>query len=119
MMVCIKRIYDETSDDDGIRLLVDRLWPRGISKERARLDHWWKEVAPTTELRKWFNHEEAKWPEFRKRYLAELEGKSDEVVSFLESLDLTKKLVLLYGAKDENHNQAVVLKEFILNYYSK
>ncbi len=119
MEIITQRIYMDIIDNDGIRVLVDRIWPRGISKKQARLDHWWKELAPGTELRKWFNHDEAKWQEFKKRYLVELESKTKVIVSLLEDLDYSKKIILLYGAKDENHNQAVVLKEYILNYYSK
>tara|TARA_R110000850_G_scaffold24110_3_gene70957 strand:- start:1451 stop:1810 length:360 start_codon:yes stop_codon:yes gene_type:complete len=119
MEIVLQRIYAETTENEGTRILVDRIWPRGISKEQARLDHWWKEFAPGTELRKWFNHDEAKWQEFKKRYLVELQSKKKVIASLLEDLDFSKKLILLYGAKDENHNQAVVLKEYILNYYSK
>lgn len=119
MKISIQRIYADSSKNDGTRVLVDRIWPRGISKEDADLDYWWKDVAPSTELRKWFNHEEAKWPEFKERYLIELEDRKEAVVSFLESLDLRKTVILLYGAKDKNHNQAVVLKEYLLEVYSK
>ncbi len=118
MNIIIKRIYDDKNSDDGIRILVDRLWPRGISKEEARLDEWWKEMAPSTDLRKWFDHEVDKWPEFKKRYKKELEEIKSLVSEKMDGLDLRKSIVLLYGAKDEEHNQAVVLKEYLEKNFS-
>lgn len=108
----IKRIYEEPSKDDGIRILVDRLWARGISKEEARLDYWYKNIAPDTGLRKWFNHEPEKFKEFSRRYKTELDCKIDEIK---EIVNLLKKnnVTLLYGAKDTKINHAVVLKDFI------
>jgi uncharacterized protein YeaO (DUF488 family) len=110
-MIKIKRIYD-AEDEEGYRVLVDRLWPRGVSKEKANLDEWMKEVAPSDELRKWFNHEPSKWKSFKKKYLDELDDKQDLVQ---ELLDNAKKgdLLLLYAAKDEEHNNAVVLQELL------
>ena len=110
-MIKIKRIYD-AEDEEGYRVLVDRLWPRGVSKEKANLDEWMKEVAPSDELRKWFNHEPSKWKSFKKKYLDELDDKQDLVQ---ELLDNAKKgdLLLLYAAKDEAHNNAVVLQELL------
>jgi uncharacterized protein YeaO (DUF488 family) len=110
-MIKIKRIYD-AEDEEGYRVLVDRLWPRGVSKEKANLDEWMKEVAPSDELRKWFNHEPSKWKSFKKKYMDELDDKQDLVQ---ELLDNAKKgdLLLLYAAKDEEHNNAVVLQELL------
>ncbi|MBK5210620.1 MAG: DUF488 domain-containing protein [Flavobacteriaceae bacterium] len=112
--IYIKRIYDEPSDKDGYRVLVDRLWPRGISKKDANLDEWNKEIAPSTELRKWFSHREAYFEEFEKRYRAELEAKQEEL-SRLKDLAKTNTVTLLYGAKNTKINQAVVLRNLLLN----
>ncbi len=109
----IKRIYEDSDDEDGTRVLVDRLWPRGVSKEDAKLDEWWKEVAPSDELRKWFDHLTDKWPDFKKKYRAELKGQKDEIHDFMKKIDKRKRMTLLYGAKDEEHNQAVVLKSYL------
>ena len=111
-MITIKRVYEPTSPDDGYRVLVDRLWPRGLSKENAHIDEWLKEVAPTNELRKWFNHDPAKWEEFRTRYQKELAANpaADELVTLVKK---HPHLTLLYGAHDTEHNQAVVLKDFL------
>ncbi len=110
MPIKIQRIYDDRKDD-GYRVLVDRLWPRGISKEKANLDDWWKELAPSNDLRKWFNHDEKHWAEFRKKYLAELKENKAKIKELLRGAG--KDIVLLYGAKDEKYNQAVVLKEYL------
>ncbi len=112
MTVRIKRIYEDPEEADGFRILVDRIWPRGVSKERAKLDVWLKEVAPTTELRTWFHHEEPKWPEFRKRYQAELE--TNPALAELRKLIADHDPVtLLYSAHDEAENQAVVLRDYL------
>ena len=111
----LERIYTKPADLDGYRILVDRLWPRGISKVNAHLDDWDKEMGPTTELRKWFNHEPAKYPEFQKRYLTEIDANpmtTEFVKKVAEQLKQTN-VILLYGAKDEQHNQAVVLKTYL------
>jgi len=111
----LERIYTKPADLDGYRILVDRLWPRGISKVNAHLDDWDKEMGPTTELRKWFNHEPAKYPEFQKRYLAEIDANpmtAEFVKKVAEQLKQTN-VILLYGAKDEQHNQAVVLMAYL------
>ncbi len=112
----VKRIYEPPAKGDGVRVLVDRVWPRGVSKEKARLDAWLKEVAPSAALRKWFDHDPAKWDEFRRRYSAELGGKSGrEALEALFELSRGKKVVaLLFGAKDVEHNQAVALREYLL-----
>lgn len=109
-----KRIYDEPADDDGYRVLVDRLWPRGVSKEDAQLDEWLKEIAPSTELRKWFDHDPDKFDEFKKRYEAELAEK-EEVLYLVEKAS-QQPVILLYAAKDETHNHAVVLKKILKNH---
>jgi uncharacterized protein YeaO (DUF488 family) len=113
MTINIKRVYAQPDKSDGIRILVDRLWPRGLTKEKAAADLWLKEIAPSTELRKWFGHEPAKWPAFKKRYQAELTHNEAQVALLKEQLK-TGPVTLLYGAKDEEHNEAVVLKEFML-----
>lgn len=112
----IKRIYEDASKNDGFRVLVDRVWPRGVSKEDAKLDEWMKEIAPSTELRKWFNHKEERFNEFSKKYKKELEKHSDLVEELLNKAK-KKCLTLVYGAKEENHNQAVVLKKHLENYH--
>lgn len=114
MEIQIKRIYEDAAKDDGTRILVDRIWPRGVSKDDAHLDGWMKEIAPSTELRKWFGHKEELFPEFSKKYETELKNKPELVKELLDMAD-KKLLTLLYGAKDETHNQAVVLKNFLLN----
>ncbi|HXX57361.1 MAG TPA: DUF488 domain-containing protein [Thermodesulfovibrionales bacterium] len=111
-MVKIKRIYDPASPDDGKRILVDRLWPRGIKKEEAGIDEWMKEIAPSGELRKWFGHDPSKWEEFRKKYRGELKGKT-EFVEKLAAMAKKGKITLLFSAKDREHNNAVVIKEAI------
>jgi uncharacterized protein YeaO (DUF488 family) len=108
----LKRIYDPPASSDGFRVLVDRIWPRGVSKEAAALDLWMKDVAPSAELRKWFNHDPDRWKEFRERYRAELRQHATEIGE-LRSKAAKGKLTLLFGAKDEEHNQAVVLKEVL------
>lgn len=113
MKLYIKRIYETPSDDDGARILIDRLWPRGISKDKARLTLWLKEIAPSDELRHWFNHEAAKWDEFRRRYREELDANPRAVKDFFEAAKEADKITLLYGARDEEHNQAVVLREYL------
>ena len=109
----IKRVYEKPEREDGFRILVDRLWPRGFTKERAAVDLWLKEVAPTTELRKWFSHDPAKWTEFKKRYLHELK-ENKEVVSLLKEQIKNSDVTLVYAAKDEEHNEALVLRSFLI-----
>lgn len=111
-MIRVKRIYEEPSDQDGFRILVDRLWPRGLRKSEARLDLWMKEIAPENRLRRWFSHDPEKWEEFRKCYLKELEQKEEYVQELLDKARDTD-LTLLYAAKDEIFNNATVLKEYI------
>lgn len=107
-MIKIQRAYDH-EEIVGYRVLVDRLWPRGIKKDNLKLDTWEKELAPSTELRKWFDHDPAKWTEFKQKYQAELKDKT----AILEKLKQHKNLVLIYGAKDEMHNNAVVLQDIL------
>ncbi|MDT8410144.1 MAG: DUF488 domain-containing protein [Wenzhouxiangellaceae bacterium] len=108
----IKRIYDEPSSDDGLRVLVDGIWPRGISKEDARLDDWCKTVAPSSELRKWFDHDPERWDEFVRRYRKELR-ESSEPLQQLTEMAQDETLTLLFGARDRRYNQARVLKEVL------
>ena len=110
-MIRVKRIYEDPSRDDGVRVLVDRLWPRGLSREKAKVDLWLKEIAPSDTLRKWFGHDETKWTQFEERYFAELDEKGEilERVSRMSK----KRVTLLYGARDEKHNNAVALKEYL------
>jgi uncharacterized protein YeaO (DUF488 family) len=112
MRISIKRIYADPARSDGLRILVDRVWPRGVSRDAAAIDLWLKEVAPSTELRKWFDHDPKKWVEFRKRYKAELKASPDHVQALLDHAR-RGPLTLVYSARDEQHNQAVVLKEYL------
>ena len=108
-MIEIKRVYERPAKADGWRVLVDRLWPRGMKKEAARVDVWMKDVAPSTALRKWFGHEPEKWSEFQKRYRRELERKTELLAELKKMAKEHGTLTLLYGAKDEEHNDAVAL----------
>lgn len=110
----IERIYEPTALDGSYRVLVDRLWPRGISKERAALDEWNKEIAPTDELRKWFNHGPEKFPEFSRRYMKELDN-NPAAAEAKNNWSKQSAVTLLYGAKDTEHNQAIVLKKWLEN----
>ena len=110
MKIKIKRVYAQPSAEDGKRILIDRLWPRGLTKEKARVDLWLKEIAPSTELRKWFAHDPDKWDEFKKRYLKELKANSQAVEVLKQELS-KGKVTLVYGAKDEEHNDAVVIQD--------
>jgi uncharacterized protein YeaO (DUF488 family) len=112
MSLHLKRAYDTPSSDDGFRILVDRLWPRGLTKEKAAIDLWLREIAPSHELRKWFHHEPDKWPEFRERYIAELSGKP-ELIAEIADRAQAGVVTLVFSARDEEHNQAVVLREYI------
>ena len=110
MNIKIKRVYEPRDKDDGLRILVDRLWPRGLTKEKASVDLWLKDIAPSTDLRKWFGHDPSKWQEFKKRYLKELKGNSEQVQLLKQEVD-KGTVTLVYGAKDEEHNEALVLQE--------
>jgi uncharacterized protein YeaO (DUF488 family) len=109
----LKRAYEPAEPDDGMRILVDRLWPRGVSKAKAALDDWIKEIAPSTELRKWFGHDPARWTEFQRRYRAELRGQSD-ALDRIRDLARLGVVTLVYSAHDEQHNDAVVLRNVLL-----
>ncbi|HLO25570.1 MAG TPA: DUF488 domain-containing protein [Geobacteraceae bacterium] len=111
-MIKIKRIYDPPAPGDGRRILVDRLWPRGLSKDEARLDEWLKEIAPSDDLRKWFGHDPDRWEEFRKRYREELNS-NGELLKLLRTEGGKGTVTLLFAAKDAEHNNAVVLKEML------
>jgi uncharacterized protein YeaO (DUF488 family) len=113
-MFKLKRVYEAPVPEDGFRVLVERLWPRGISKQRARLDLWLKDAAPTTELRQWFNHDPAKWKAFQKRYATELKA-NRETVRILKDKAKEETVTLVYAAHDEEHNGALVLKRFLEN----
>lgn len=112
MNLKIKRVYEPSDKNDGTRILVDRLWPRGLTKAKAGVDIWLKELAPSAELRKWFGHDPDKWTEFKKRYRVEL-AENDEQLARLREEIKKGTVTLLYGAKDEEHNDAVVLIEFL------
>src|SRR5690625_1957182 len=112
MSVKIKRVYEGSEKGDGFRVLVDRVWPRGMTKEKANIDLWLKEIAPSTELRKWFGHDPEKWSEFKKRYKKELK-ENKEALNQVNQQIKKGKVTLVYGAKDEEHNQAVVLQEYL------
>lgn len=112
-MIILKRVYEDAAESDGFRVLVDRLWPRGVSKEKAHVDLWLKDVAPSDSLRKWFNHDPQKWEAFRKKYKEELHEKSDLIEQLKRLEKEHKKITLLFGAKDSEHNQAVVLAELL------
>src|SRR5580704_2139628 len=112
MKVAIKRVYEEPKDTDGTRILVDRLWPRGLTKEKARVDLWLKEIAPSNDLRKWFAHDPAKWPEFKARYKAELKHLAPQL-ALLKQAVARGPSTLLYGARDTEHNEAVVLLDLL------
>ncbi len=111
-MIQIKRVYDEVAESDGSRILVDRLWPRGLSKDKAKVEVWLKDIAPSDELRKWFGHDPEKWNEFKHRYFEELKDKKELVGVIIEKSQIGT-VTLLYGAKDEKYNNAVALKGFI------
>jgi uncharacterized protein YeaO (DUF488 family) len=110
--VRLKRAYDPPAAEDGVRILVDRLWPRGLRKADAAIDHWLKEAAPSTELRRWFGHEPSRWNEFRRRYRAELSGKP-AVVEELKQIARKGPVTLIFAARDEARNEAVVLRDLL------
>jgi uncharacterized protein YeaO (DUF488 family) len=111
-MIQLKRVYDSPRKTDGVRVLVDRLWPRGLAKDRAAVKLWLKDLAPSPELRKWFGHDPAKWKQFQTRYRKELRAKKTDL-QLLQQMSKEHTVTLLYGAKDQSHNQAVVLKRVL------
>ncbi len=112
LTVRLKRVYEEPTKSDGTRILVDRLWPRGLTKEKAQVDLWLKEVAPSNELRKWFAHDRARWPEFKTRYKAELKQNTAQL-ALLKQATAKSPVTLLYAARDTEHNEAVVLLDLL------
>lgn len=116
--ILVKRIYEPAAKSDGFRVLVDRLWPRGITKADAKLDLWLRDIGPSTALRKWFNHDPARWKEFCRRYHAELNDQKELVVK-LKGQAKKRTVTLLYSAKDDQHNQAVALRSFLVRRLDK
>jgi uncharacterized protein YeaO (DUF488 family) len=112
MRIACKRAYEHPAPHDGFRILVDRLWPRGLSKEKAHIDLWLKDIAPSTELRNWFGHDPAKWLEFQQRYRAELKH-NEQLLATIRAQARKTPVTLVYGAKDEQHNDAIVLLEIL------
>jgi uncharacterized protein YeaO (DUF488 family) len=112
VVIQFKRAYEPPAPDDGCRILVDRLWPRAVSKDAAQIDLWLKELAPSAELRKWFGHDPCKWAEFRMRYFRELDERPDAVAQ-LRAIIRKGPVTLVYGARDQEHNDAVALKEYL------
>ena len=112
MSLTIKRIYEPAAPKDGFRILIDRIWPRGLSKASASVDLWLKTLAPSTELRQWFGHDPEKWVQFRQRYFAELDGQAEAVDQVLK-MAKRRRVTLLYGAKDTLHNNAIALMEYL------
>ncbi len=111
-MIRVKRVYDQHDKNDGLRILVDRLWPRGLSKDKARIDLWLKDIAPSDALRKWFGHEPKRWPAFKERYFKEFEKKLEQVTLIVQKVK-GGRVTLLYGTKEERFNNAVALKEYL------
>jgi uncharacterized protein YeaO (DUF488 family) len=111
-MIKLKRAYETASRDDGLRILVERLWPRGVSKQKARIDLWLKTLAPSADLRRWYGHDPARWPQFHKRYRAELKSHAD-VLALLRHVTEAQMVTFVYAASDEEHNSAVALKEVL------
>jgi uncharacterized protein YeaO (DUF488 family) len=111
-MIKLKRAYEKPAKDDGERILVERLWPRGLTKLEAKIDLWLKEIAPSTELRRWFGHDPDKWDGFRQRYQKELRDK-DDLIKLLKRKAKAGTITLIYAARDEEHNSALVLKQFL------
>ncbi|NOX94813.1 MAG: DUF488 domain-containing protein [Alphaproteobacteria bacterium] len=114
MVIQLKRAYEAPSKSDGRRILVERLWPRGMTKEKAALDDWFKDISPSPDLRKWYGHDPAKWPEFQKRYAEELAGNGQEIGRLREICE-AGVVTFIFAAKDEQRNSAVVLKKYIEN----
>lgn len=113
MTIKLKRAYDEAAKNDGFRVLVDRLWPRGVSKDDADIDLWIKDLAPTDELRKWFGHDPDKWSEFHTRYTKELDALGDALEPLRDAVKKHGTVTLVFGAKDTEHNNAVTLKDYL------
>ena len=112
-MISIKRIYEPASTDDGCRILVDRLWPRGISKQESQIDYWLKDIAPSNELREWFNHDVAKWEDFKQKYKQEIQSNPEALQEMQAIIDGQDQTTLVFAAKDQQHNNAVALLEYL------
>jgi len=108
----IKRVYERPEDGDGVRILVDRMWPRGLTKKKANIDYWMKEIAPSEGLRKWFSHRDSRWVDFRRRYKTELKSKKG-LIGELRGIANKSSVILLFAAKNQGKNNAVVLKEYL------
>ncbi|WP_440950233.1 DUF488 domain-containing protein [Methanosphaerula subterraneus] len=113
MTILLKRVYEPAAADDGYRVLVERLWPRGLSRERARLDRWVKDAGASDELRKWFGHDPERWEEFRSRYFVEIQGRPAIIRELEEIIHENPVVTFLFAAHDEEHNNAVALREFM------
>ncbi len=111
-MIKLKRVYEQAEPSDGFRVLVDRLWPRGVSKEEAHIDAWLRDIAPSTELRTWFEHDPAKWPEFQRRYRGELKAKTSQLEKLLAAA-AGRDMTLVYASKEQHYNNVTVLKEVL------
>jgi uncharacterized protein YeaO (DUF488 family) len=111
-MIKLKRAYEAASPADGLRILVERLWPRGVSKQKAKIDLWLKDLAPSTELRRWYSHDPVRWPQFRKRFLTELKDQCD-LLTLLKHVTEERAVTFVYAASDEERNSAVALKELL------
>ncbi len=114
LSIRLKRTYENPDEADGFRILVDRLWPRGVKKERARIDLWFKDIAPSNELRKWSGHDPEKWGEFKERYFSELDARPELIDLLWHKIEEEGKVTLVYSARDEDHNNAVALKDYIV-----
>ncbi|MDR0372086.1 MAG: DUF488 family protein [Nitrososphaerota archaeon] len=117
MPIILKRAYEKPSPEDGKRILVERLWPRGLKKEQAKIDQWPKEITPSSELRKWYSHDPDKWVEFKKRYWAELDSKRDVTAEVAEEAK-SRRITFVFGSKEEKYNNATALKEYIETNFS-
>ena len=113
MTIAIKRVYEEAAPIDGYRILVDRLWPRGVSREDAKIDEWLKDIAPSNDLRKWFHHEPEKWDEFQRRYFTELDENSEPLKTLGDRIEHHPRVTLVFSAKDADRNNAVVLRDYL------
>ena len=119
MAIKVERIYDNPTGGDSFRILVDRLWPRGLRKDKVRVDLWQKDIAPSNTLRKWFGHDEKKWDEFKQKYFKELDKNNDVVNTIIKTAHEQKSITLLYGTKEKRFNNAVALKEYLEEKFKK